>query len=250
MNTQSLLPFRPFLPALLSAGTLLIPLKLLRAADLYTSGHADIGVGYEAGALDPHWHLHEGTAVNGVPLAAEAEYAPDGLLAYVPDPAIARPAGAQWDFLGTAAGSPLWFIPQAEDPSKPFLGIASEELLPAEWSSLRLALVSFSGPAGGEFSLWQADLFGTPVVRMATSDGVGAGDAFALTVGGHDHFNYGFTQPGEYAVTLKWDGVHQTDGPVTASATYGFTVQQVPEPGTATLLVLGALGWLALGRRR
>lgn len=37
----------------------------LCAADLYTSGHADIGVGYEAGALDPHWHLHQGTVVNG-----------------------------------------------------------------------------------------------------------------------------------------------------------------------------------------
>ena len=250
MKTPTRFSSRRLFPALLSVGTLLIPLNRLHGADLYMSGHADIGVGYEAGALNPHWHLHEGTEVNGVPLDAEVEYAPDGLLAYVPDPAIARPPGVQWDFLGTSTGSPLWFLPQAEDPGKPFLGIASEELIPNDWTSLNLTLVSFSGPAGGEFSLWQADLFGTPVVRMTTSDGIGPGDAFALTVGGHDHYNVGFTQPGEYAVTLQWDGVHQSDGPVTARATYGFTVQQVPEPGTATLLVLGALSWLTWGRSR
>lgn len=250
MNTKRLSPSRPWLPALLGVAGLSVPLQLLHAADLYESGHADIGVGYDAGALDPHWHAHGGTVVNGAPLPGDTEYAPDELVAFVPDPSINRPPGAQWDFLGTPAGSPLWFLPQGENPAKPFLGIASEELDPADWSSLTLSLAGFSGPAGGEFSLWQSDVFGTPVVGMATADGVDAGDRISMTVGGHDHFNYGFTQPGVYEITLQWDGVHQTDGPVTTSATYGFAVQAVPEPGTTTLLVLGAMGCLVARRRR
>lgn len=227
--------------ALAAAGTGL-------AAGVFTAGHGDIGVAYEDGALEPHWHLHPGAVVDGAPLAADEEYAPDGLVAWVADPSIARPPGAQWDFLGTASGSPLWFLPQALDPLKPFLGIASEELDPADWNSLKLSLVQFSGPDGGQFSLWQADLFGNPEVKMTTADGISGVDAVSLVPGGHGHFNYGFTAPGVYELEFQWDADHKTDGPVSATATFAFGVTAVPEPGPAALLALG--GAALLWRRR
>lgn len=215
-----------------------------------TAGHADIGVGYEAGEFHPHWHLHEGTFVNGAPLPEEAEFAPDELLAYVSDPSGARPPGSSWDFLGTPADSPLWVLPAVEDPARPFIGVASEELEPTDWTSLHLRLVQFAGPAGGHFSLWQADALGNPVVQMATSNGLDENDRFELAVGGHHHFNYGFTQPGLYELTLQWDGLHVVDGAVSARATYAFGVTVIPEPRPAALLAMGFLGWLAFARKR
>jgi surface-anchored protein len=240
--------FRP--PPVLLTALLACPLLPARAFSVLTAGHADIGVDYEEGELHPHWHLHGEAIVNGRPLAEEAEFAPDELLAYVSDPSAARPPGSPWDFLGTPAGSPLWVLPAVEDPAQPFIGLASEELTPADWTSLHLRLVQFAGPAGGHFSLWQADALGNPVVRMATSNGLDASDQFELTVGGHQHLNYGFTQPGLYELTFQWDGLHVADGPVSARATYAFGVTVIPEPRPATLLALGFIGWLACTPRR
>lgn len=217
---------------------------------IYTEGHGDIGVAYVGGAFEPHWHLHLGTVVNGSPLSEDTEYAPGEALAFVPSPSVNRPAGAQWDFLGTAAGNPLWMLPQSNQAGKPFLGIASEELVLSEWSSLTLSLVGVSGPSGGQFSLWQSDAFGSPVVKMASGDGITGADAMSMIPGGHDHYFYGFTQPGVYQVTLKWDGMHTGDGAVSATETFAFGVTVVPEPGEVGIAVAVGLGVLAWYRNR
>lgn len=235
------------LPAVLAAAGLLAP--AVPAAVVYSAGHGDIGIAFESGVLEPHWHLHSGAVVDGTPLGADAEYEPGELVALVPGPAILRPAGASWDFLGVAAGDPVWFLPQSSDPGKPFLGIASEELDPDDWTSLTLSLVGFSGPVGGHFSLWQTDSFGVPAVKFATSDGVTGADSFSLIVGGHDHYNWGFTKPGLYELTFRWVGEHKLVESAFADATFGFTV--VPEPGTyAAVFGLLALGGAWRHRRR
>lgn len=219
---------------------------------VYTSGHADIGVAYEGGAFEPHWHMHGDAVVNGAPLGVDSEFAPGDVLAFVPNPSISRPAGAQWDFLGTTAGSPLWFLPANNISGKPFLGIAAEELTPSEWSSLTLSLVGLSGPSGGQFSLWQTDAFGGPVVKMASSDGFSGADTMAVIPGqgGHDHYFYGFTKAGVYQVTLKWDGEHTSDGSISATETFAFGVTVVPEPADVAWLAALGLAAFAWQRRR
>ena len=213
---------------------------------VYSAGHADIGVAYEGGALEPHWHMHGDAVVNGTPLGVDTEFAPGDVLAFVPNPSISRPAGAQWDFLGTLAGSPLWLLPASNIAGKPFLGIASEELAGPEWSSLTVSLVGVSGPSGGAFSLWQTDGFNPPDVKMASSDGFSGADTMSVVPGGHDHYFYGFTKAGVYQVTLRWDGEHTVDGAISATDTFAFGVTVVPEPadvGWIAALGLGAFAW-------
>lgn len=218
---------------------------------LYTSGHGDMGIAYDAGALDPHVHIHDGSVVDGMTINNPPdgmEYAPDEILTLVADPSTPRAAGTQWAFIGSPVSSPVWVLPQNQDPDRPFYGVASEELDPADWTSLSFSLVTMAAPAGGNFSFYDTDGFGTPTVRFATSDGIDGADSWLLNVGGHDHANFAFTEPGIYALTFTVDGVHVLDGAKTATATYYFSVAPVPEPASA-LLTLPLLGLLARRRR-
>lgn len=213
----------------------------------YTAGHADIGVGYEDGEFEPHWHFGSGAVVDGVTLTTDLEAAPGEAYAYAGENTeLSRPAGTQWDFLGTAAGNSVWVLPQTQAAGMPFLGLASEELDPLDWSGpIVFTLSDFSGP--GVFSLWQSDGFGGPIVSMTTLNGVSSADFYAMSPGGHEHFNWGFTAPGTYNLTFLITGNHVSDGAVASEAT--FQIQVVPEPSSAALLALG-MGAVVLLRRR
>ncbi len=66
-----------------------------------------------------------------------------------------------------------------------------------------------------------------------------------MSSGGHDHFNYGFSEQGLWSVELTVSATHTTEGLLTDTET--FTFQVIPEPSTALLGLFGALGLL---RRR
>lgn len=216
---------------------------------IYSEGHGDLGVAYDGG-LELHGHIHAGSVINGNPIAEDAEFTPSGFTILVPDPAIARPSGSTWDFIGNSAGQSMWFLPQTQDNAKPFLGFGSEELDPADWSGqLTLRLDSVQGP--GQFSVWQNGTFGTPTVSMATSDGISVSDQILLSAGGHAHYNYGFTAPGIYEVTLTVTGTHNLDGIVSDTGTFVFAVQAVPEPAEYALFAgIAGIAFAAWKRRR
>ncbi|MFN0069161.1 MAG: choice-of-anchor M domain-containing protein [Limisphaerales bacterium] len=210
-----------------------------RATTILTEGHADIGIAYENGAWDLHVHDEEN----------DIEYAPDEALFCVPSAAASTvPADPAFSFLG-AAGDTVYILPQTEVPGLLFLGLGSEEIASGDFQGdvLNLTLAALAGP--GAFSLFTVDGLGVPTVYWNSADGLG--DTFAFPTGGHAHFNYGFTAPGDYSVGLQVAGV-LADGTTTVSdiATYQFKV--VPEASTVAagaMLAVGALGFI-LRRRR
>ena len=121
-----------------------------------------------------------------------------------------------------------------------------------------------AAPAGGQFSLWQTDLFGEPLRLWDTQDGDFANDIFDLVVGGHDHATFGFTMPGVYQFELTATGQHLTDGFVMGSGIYTFLVgdataapqspaspDAVPEPASLiSLIIAAAVGVAAWCERR
>ncbi len=222
------------------------------ASAVFSDGHGDIGVAYDdiGKTFDLHVHVHAGSVVDGSPLVSDAEYAPDEIVILVTTE-TARPVGAQFDFTGTGAGQPLWRLFQTLVPGTPFLGLASEELDSADWvgGELTWEVTSIvSGPAGGEFSLWQNEI-GGPVVLASSFDGLPG--SFNLLAGGHAHANYGFTALGIYEIELTVTGEHIVDGVISSSAIYTFNVVAVPEPGSLTLagIALGGIVFVASRRR-
>ena len=204
-----------------------------------SSGHVDIGIGYEDKAFDLHVHQEE-------PL--DQEFAPgEAVFAVGPASAGVSPGGAYVSFLG-AAGTPVWILPTAEKEQLPFLGFGTEELTAADWSgNITLSLKAISGP--GTFSVWGVSGFGAPELKMSSVNGIRADDRLLLVPGSHGHFNVGFSAPGDYRVTLEASGNHLIDGLRTSDpATYRFQV--VPEPSTWALALTGVgVSALAFHRR-
>ena len=219
---------------------------------LWTAGHGDLGIEYLGnGDFGPEWHLgedNETVIIDGVSQTlgvAGQGFDTDKLTAQT-DRTETRPTGAAWNFTGAADGETLYVFPQTEDPTVPFLGIGTEELDPANWSTdLTYNLTSFSGP--GTFSLYTTDPFGAPTMSLTTNGGLFG--SLSQAAGTHEHYNWAFTEIGTYKLTFGVSATHDTDGLVTGAETFTFSV--VPEPsafaGIAGLFVLAAVG---LRRRR
>ena len=224
----------------------------LRAQAIYTSGHGDIGAGYDAGIkeFEPHWHLHAGAVVDGSPLAADGEYDPIDLNARG-QATRTSPSGLS-SIIGVADGTTIYAM--GSSAYQPNLGFGVEELDPIDWTGdITLTLTGSTLPSGAAFALYTTNLAGTTVVdKVFSTFAPGATDfsnSFTMTPGDHVHFQWGFTELGTYTFDLTWSGTHVGDGAI--STTESFTVQVVPEPSTFAMLGLGgAIGAWALRRRR
>ncbi len=151
-----------------------------------------------------------------------------------------RPTGSQFNFIGVPAGATYYRLPQNQDPSLIYLGASGTGVANSvnvdrynpsveskgrvggtgRWLKASLVDVVHTTPSGafgnGIFSIWQSDA-GGPIVFLSnyndnianpnpngldTTDGITVDDAFWVLRGGHNHYNYGFSQPGRYEVTF------------------------------------------------
>ena len=124
-----------------------------------------------------------------------------------------------FEFIGAKPGEPFWILPQNTFTNALALGIAIERAdrdrlcswnpgdtrgadTDDRWFEFRL--MELHGPADANFAMWQADGVSAPVVHASTHEGgITEDDVFYMTEGGHTHMNWGFTQPGLYAIDFR-----------------------------------------------
>jgi surface-anchored protein len=223
-------------------------------AEVYVSGHADIGVGFENNNLHLHLHAANPIGLFGGGTRPAGEYDADEVLIGVPNPTSQRAAGTQWNFLAPNDGDLFWSLPQSSNPNKPFLGLGTEELLPSDgWSTLTWTFNSITPVSGAnsQFALWQVNESGVPTAFASTltpinsANGVNSWTQNALS---HDHFNFGFTGQGVYDVSFTIRGVKTgaNAGSYSDTAAFRFVtgdaIATVPEPSSLLLA-----GWVVAG---
>jgi surface-anchored protein len=177
------------------AAALLFAPAAASASLLWTGGHGDVAFAYQNGVWDLHVHL-EGATLDGEKV--DGNFAPDQVEIVIPDSAtVTRPDGAAWDFIGVAAGETFWRGPQGLIDSvlegSPYIGVGSEGIANGAFvnDAFTISLEAVAGP--GTFSLFK----GGPTKYLSE-----VGDWMSFYGGGHDHFNWGFSNPGIYEVTL------------------------------------------------
>lgn len=204
-----------------------------------TEGHVDLGIGYEGGALHPHVHDETG----------DMEYAPgEAVLVLGSNTLTTTPGTGSFSFLGPA-GFPVWILPASQAPDRIFLGIGAEEIEPGMFRDDRISfdLVGLEGP--GNFAAYSVNGFGSPTVVWNSADGLDGADRVRVLAGGHSHYNFAFTAPGEYTVSLRASGVLIDGATSVDSGVANFRFAVVPEPATVALSISGMLV-LAVGTVR
>jgi surface-anchored protein len=195
---------------------------------IYRGGHADVGPTFFAGpnVLELHYRFgSDATTTDGTSIK-NSDYAPAAIVTRIPNPPFARPEGEAWDFTGVAEDEPIWYAPQTQSSGRPFLGFATDDLEPAEWSGpVTWSLEAIvSAPLDGHVSLWQSDFFGNPSLKFASADGIDEEDAFPQGTGGHDHYNWGFSRPGVYEIEISAAANRIGLGQVSGSGVFTFLV--------------------------
>jgi surface-anchored protein len=219
-------------------------------AALWTSGHGDISLRYLSApqpALSFQWTVGTGgdsATVDGADVY-DAVYAPISLTPVVSSLRIASP-----DAILTG-GSLIHLVPQdGTDASligSPFQGWNTGTIPGGLFSGnqIRLQLTGVNGP--GAVSLWSNDAFGGSHFRWTSANGFTPDDTLTLGIGGHSHYNLGFTLPGDYSLQVLAQATFAAGGSVATPMTLQYSV--VPE-SSASFLLLGLAAVFSQLRRR
>lgn len=147
----------------------------------------------------------------------------DVLLEALPNSKATVPADPQYAFLG-APGSTVWILPQTQDPSLLWLGVANTEGIATgvfQGDQLVFRLLSVSGP--GQFSAYDTGSFGAPTVVYNSSNAFP--QDLPQPIPTHHHTNWAFGASGSYTVTFEVRGTLTNGTPVTTGpVAYHFQV--------------------------
>jgi surface-anchored protein len=219
-------------------------------AALWTDGHGDFTLGFTASPV-PSFSYQWVVGTGGDPASVDGgefydtTYSSTGLTPVVSATRVTSPNPA---LTGAAL---LHLVPQdgtdAALLGSPFQGWSSG-VIPGglfTGNQVRLQLTAVAGP--GAVSLWSDNGFGGTTFFWASANGITTSDSLPLFIGGHSHFNLGFTLPGDYVLHVMAQGTLIAGTSVASPLTLQYRV--IPE-ASSSALILGSATLLPFRLRR
>ncbi len=175
-------------------------LAIIHGERVLDAGHVDLGPKYDDGAWK--FLIHDDVAKADANAASVWRYPAETVLHVFDESKLVVPDDPAYSFLGAQPGSPVWVIPQTQNPDVVWLGWNTQdpEVLRTIDRGMTLSLTGVEGP--GELTAYlQSGSFSEPQVLY---DSRNAGEQPAwVDINTHTHANWVFTQPGVYLVQLK-----------------------------------------------
>lgn len=135
--------------------------------------------------------------------------------------AVPAPPGG-FSFLG-GGGTPVWILPQFQNPSLLWPGTSTERIAAGalQGNTVTWRIESVTGPGG--FHVYTTNGFGVPSVLFTTNAPLP--QSTTLLVPTHSHYNWAFTATGTYTVTMRATATTSGGAPITSGpVTYTFRV--------------------------
>ena len=220
-----------------------------------STGHVDgFEVHYDPAAVSPEepfgLHIHDETT--------GAHYEPTDVVLQVNQSAF----GVYGDVFTSSTrlgwtGESGWVLPSIQsetvdefgDPAILFLGVASDGG-GVVWAGnqFKISLISVGANNPGDFAMYRFSGSGSFSNPINTKNGVSSSDVLTVSsIGGHEHWNWAFSEAGEYTLNFQASGLLGDTLFESAVETYTFNV--IPEPTCVTLLLIGLVGWVAVRKR-
>jgi len=206
----------------------------LPAVTTLSSGHVDI------------FELHYDTAVHPVEFSLHVHdhdtgghFEPADVILQVNENTLfSSPAG-----LTSILGASAYILPSTQESDMLYGGVSADGptgIFQNDRFSIRMISAGAGNP--GSFVMYRFSGGGALQVGLQTIGSTLSVPEFTMPIGGHEHWNWGFSAPGVYTFEFQGLGVKKADLSILDTPVELFTFRVIPEPSTGTLLVLGGVG--------
>jgi surface-anchored protein len=221
---------------LVNAGTVLAVTTAL------SEGHIDVfEVHYDSSVSPTEFALHIHDHVS------KEHFEPADVILQVNESSyFASPVG-----LISILGSAAYILPATQEADMLYGGVSAD--VPSgvfQNNQLKIQMVSAGSANPGNFSMYRfVGSAGALQVGLQSIGGSVSVNEVTIPIGGHEHWNWGFSAPGTYTFEFQGVGVKSTDSSILGTALELFTFNVIPEPSSSTLLLIGFVGWVATRKR-
>ena len=207
----------------------------LSAVTTLSSGHVDIFEVHYDSAFDPaklslHVHDHD----------TGGHFEPADVILQVNENTLFSSPDGLAPVLGAAA----YILPSSQESDMLYGGVSADAPSGIFQNNRFSVRMTFSGSENpGNFVMYRfSGSGGLQVGLQAMGDSLSVSE-FTIPVGGHEHWNWGFSAPGVYTFGFQGLGIRNSDLSVLDTPVEVFTFLVIPEPSVDSLLMLGLVGW-------
>ena len=206
-----------------------------------SDGHIDVfEVHYDSSVSPTEFALHIHDHVS------ETHFEPAEVILQVNESSyFASPAG-----LVSILGASAYILPATQEADMLYGGVSAAGPSGVfQNNRFKIQMVSAGSANPGNFSMYRFSGAGALQVGLQSIGGSVSVNEVTIPIGGHEHWNWGFSAPGTYTFEFQGLGVKSADFSILETARELFTFNVIPEPSSSTLLLIGLVGWVAARKR-